>query len=66
MARKKKKITRKEKRELKEKHDRRMGGGVLILIGSLFLLNSTGLLDFSQSWPFIIIGIGLMLLISKE
>ena len=38
---------------------------MLILVGVLFAVQQAGVLDFSRSWPLLIIGIGVMKLIER-
>lgn len=42
------------------------GGGWIVLMGILFLLDQNGWLYLSQSWPLFVIGAGLSLLLSRH
>ena len=40
-----------------------MAGTVLILIGSIFLVDQFGWFEFSELWPVILIGVGLVMIV---
>lgn len=41
-----------------------VAGTALVLLGSVFLVNELGWLDFGDLWPVILIGIGLVMIFS--
>lgn len=40
-----------------------VAGTVLILVGSIFLVDQLGWFEFTELWPVILIGIGLVMLV---
>ena len=40
-----------------------VAGTILILIGSIFLVDQFGWADFSELWPVILIGVGLVMIV---
>ena len=40
-----------------------VAGTVLILIGSIFLVDQFGWFEFSELWPVILIGVGLVMIV---
>lgn len=47
----------------KDPHGKMVSGIILLGIGLLFLLNNFNIIDIDQSWPFILIIVGVALLI---
>ncbi len=41
-----------------------VGGTALVLLGSVFLADELGWLEFGDLWPVILIGIGLVMIVS--
>jgi hypothetical protein len=46
--------------------DRKVGGAIMVVIGLALLSGTTGFLPWGISWPFILIGIGFVLLLSSR